>query len=87
MEQIKWQGMHAFFENSNIDIYYWFILHRQLASKTKTYYYHFDHLGSEISLADHLIDKLFLLKKLIGFPSCTSGVGVSHFDELFYLFK
>ena len=64
----------------------WYNLyHRQLALKTKTYYYHFDHLGSA-SFADILIDKFYLLKKLIGYHS-TLGVGVSHADEVFYLFK
>ena len=58
---------------------------RQLAYKTTTYYYHFDHLGS-VSLADLLIDKLILLKKMIGYHS-TLGLGVCHADELFYLFR
>ena len=59
--------------------------YRQLAAKTTTYYYHFDHLGS-VSLADFLIDKLTILKKLLGYHS-TNGVGVCHADEIFYLFK
>ena len=58
---------------------------RQLASKTTTYYYHFDHLSS-VSLADLMIDKLLLLKKMIGYHS-TLGLGVCHGDELFYLFR
>ena len=61
------------------------MFHRQLALKTKTYYYHFDHLGS-ISLADILIDKLFIFKKIIGYHT-TLALGVCHGDELFYLFK
>ena len=58
---------------------------RQLALNTTTYYYHFDHLGS-VSFADFLIDKLFILKTMIGYHS-TNGVGVCHADEIFYLFK
>ena len=62
-----------------------FLSCRQLASKTTTYYYHFDHLGS-VSLADLMIDKLLLLKKMIGYHS-TNGLGVCHGDEIFHLFR
>jgi hypothetical protein len=71
-----------------LDIIYTFFINfscRQLASKTKTYYYHFDHLGS-VSLADILVDKLFILKKMIGYHS-TNGLGVCHGDEIFHLFR
>ena len=61
------------------------IFHRQLASKTKTYYYHFDHLGSA-SIADLMYDKLWIPKKMMGYDT-TNEIGVSHGDELLYLFR
>ena len=77
---LDWPGFLLHDNYKNNACYY-----RQLAAKTPTYYYHFDHLGS-VSLADFLIDKLTILKKLLGYHS-TNGVGVCHADEIFYLFK
>ena len=59
---------------------------RQLAQKTKTFYYHFDHFGS-FSIADLYIEKTWaILKKAMGFHT-TSAFGVCHGDELMYLFR
>jgi len=59
---------------------------RQLSQKTKTFYYHFDHLGS-FSIADLYIEKtMAVLKKFVGFHT-TSGLGVCHSDDLMFLFR
>jgi len=59
---------------------------RQLSQKTKTFYYHFDHLGS-FSIADLYIEKtMALLKKFVGIHT-TSGLGVCHADDLMFLFR
>ena len=63
-----------------------FVSFRQLSQKTKTFYYHFDHLGS-FSIADLYIEKTkAVLKKFVGVHS-TSGLGVCHSDELMFLFR
>ena len=63
-----------------------FVSFRQLSQKTKTFYYHFDHLGS-FSIADLYIEKtLAVLKKYFDIHS-TSGLGVCHSDELMFLFR
>ena len=63
-----------------------FVSFRQLSQKTKTFYYHFDHLGS-FSIADLYIEKTkAVLKKYFGIHS-TSGLGVCHADDLMFLFR
>ena len=62
----------------------------QLAKYTKTYYYHFDHLGS-YSLADIFSSSKpevawTLLKKIFGIHH-SKKLGVCHADDLLYLFK
>ena len=67
-----------------------FYISRQLSKRSKTFYYHFDHLGS-FSAADLMSSgKLGLIfqivKKVFGFHD-TKNLGVSHGDEIFYLFR
>ena len=59
--------------------------------KNKIFYYRFDHLGS-LSVADILESSTMdLLKimggRILGNANVTLGLGVSHADDLFYLFK
>ena len=63
-----------------------FVSFRQLSQKSKTFYYHFDHLGS-FSIADLYIEKtMAVLKKFVGIHT-TSGLGVCHADDLMFLFR
>ncbi len=56
------------------------------------FYYHFDHLGSfsvgdlfKVPRASHA---LMLIQKMFGFhESATSKMGVSHADDILYLFE
>ena len=63
---------------------------KSLAQKTKTYFYHFDHLGS-FSLSDVFGKGVFeLLKTILGKmlgSTETIGIGTCHADDLLYVFS
>jgi hypothetical protein len=65
-------------------------LFRYISKKSKVYYYHFDHLGSfsmaDLFLGGGLTTLWIFLKKFLGFHS-TKGLGVSHADDILYLFQ
>ena len=67
------------------------LMARQLASKSKTFYYHYEHVSSFFSLTDILANGKvgFVLNLLKSFfvEVKLPKLGASHCDELFYLFS